>query len=119
MRNFFLDYGLPPQNLSLGVSVEDQESADKRIPLLLLLIPATNRRFISAEPLLGQISNCYAYLLDWVIVGAETGPRARPMELSWAREIRDQCREARTPFFLKSVGMKQKVPSDLLIREWP
>jgi len=133
------------ENLWLGTSVEDQKTADKRIPILLS-IPGF-KKFVSVEPMLGPVNvkrwlrdpectcyeiigghqqGCYYYnhstfppLLDWIICGAETGPGARPMNLDWARTIRDQCRFASVPFFFKSVGPKIEIPSDLLIREYP
>lgn len=103
-----------------GVSVEDQATADERISLLLQT-PA-EVRFVSAEPLLGPVSfrwakwqalkehpyvnNEYDGLrcLDWVIVGGESGPGARPMDLAWVRSIRDQCVAAGVPFFFKGWG---------------
>ena len=57
--------------------------------------------------------------IDWVIVGGESGPRRRPMDLGWARSIRDQCRGAGVPFFMKQVDKVIPVPSDLAIREMP
>lgn len=115
-----------PSNVWLGVSCENQEQADKRIPLLLATPAAV--RFVSLEPLLGAIDveewlePNYASIiaeaewepvspddpryneLDWVIVGGESGPGARPMHPQWARDIRDQCREALTPYFFKQWG---------------
>jgi len=58
-------------------------------------------------------------LLDWVIVGGETGPGARPMRPDWAREIRDQCRDAGVPFFFKKMSGRKPIPDDLMIREFP
>lgn len=103
-------------NIWIGTSVENQEQADIRIPHLLN-IPA-KIRFLSCEPLLGRIDLSLAIehdstdgfpdhvhiqngMLDWVIVGGESGPNARPMHPNWARSIRDQCRAAGTPFFFK------------------
>lgn len=57
--------------------------------------------------------------IDWVIVGAETGPGARPMNLEWARSIRDQCQAAGVPFFFKNVSGRQPIPDDLMVREFP
>ncbi len=87
----------------LGVSVEDQAAAKERIPLLLETPAAV--RFVSCEPLLGWL-DLVQWLpeLDWVIVGGENGPGARPMELEWARAIRDQCRDFGVPFFFKQAG---------------
>ena len=96
----------PLANMWLGVSVEDQRRADERIPLLLQTPVAL--RFLSMEPLLGPV-DIRNYLsetggVDWVIVGGESGPEARPMHLDWARALRDQCLGARVPFFFKQWG---------------
>lgn len=111
----------PPGNVWLGVTAENQKQADKRIPILLR-IPAA-KRFVSIEPCLGPIDierftvcpfcnmpdawhssqlECKCgHLLDWVIVGAETGPGKRTMDLDWARSIRDQCQVAGAAYFFK------------------
>lgn len=107
----------------LGVSVEDQKTADERIPILLDTPAAI--RFVSAEPLLGSVNLCNigsryhdalkgqrweegrlcsTPKLDWVICGGESGPGARPMHPAWAREIRDDCQEAGVPFHFKQHG---------------
>jgi protein gp37 len=148
---------VPLPNVWLGVSVEDQEQADKRIPVLLDTPAAV--RFVSAEPLLGPVDlskfldfnpgpkrptsslalNTHGQTgtglepgallssgdghagispqasgqwrrepsearVDWVIVGGESGPYARPMHPDWARSLRDQCQEADVPFFFKQWG---------------
>jgi protein gp37 len=93
---------MPPQ-IWLGVSVEDQEQADKRIPVLLDTPAAV--RFVSAEPLLGPVDLArYIHALDWVIVGGESGKNARPMHPNWARVLRDECVSARVAFFFKQWG---------------
>lgn len=117
----------PRPNIWLGVSVEDQAAADERIPLLLDTPAAV--RWISAEPLLGPVDlnrilvnrergfhasalheqhdDCYYQSnaqLDWVIVGGESGPKARPMQGDWARGLRDQCAAAGVPFLFKQWG---------------
>src|SRR5262249_61051875 len=111
-------------NVWLGVSLEDQKTADDRIPLLLETPAAV--RWISAEPLLGPIDlskeyltallgkypfkhysgprTTIAHLLDWVVVGGESGPKARPMHPDWGRSLRDQCVAAGVPFFFKQWG---------------
>ena len=95
----------PPSNVWIGTSVENQETADKRIPELLK-IPA-KVRFLSCEPLLGPVDlmDAQGYwvapLVDWVICGGESGPKARPMHPDWARSLRDQCRAADVPVFFK------------------
>jgi len=109
--SFDCDHLWPLPNVWLGVTAENQRTADERIPLLLQCPAAV--RFVSLEPLLGCIDDMEDYLtplcgwpedraaLDWVIVGAETGPGARPMDPLWARNIRDQGVRARVPFFFK------------------
>lgn len=98
----------PLKNVWLGVSVEDQHWANLRIPALLHT-PATVR-FISAEPLLGEVSMFAnsnldnGTLLDWVIVGGESGPGARPMHPRWARHLRDECVAYGIPFLFKQWG---------------
>lgn len=112
----------PLPNVWLGVSVEDQKAADERIPVLLQTPAAV--RWISAEPLLGPVNpfkSCCDWhgkttaaerahiplgrrLLDWVVVGGESGPHARPMHPAWARSLRDQCSAAGVPFLFKQWG---------------
>lgn len=106
-----LEWPLP--NVWLGVSVENQQWADIRIPALLGTPAAV--RFLSCEPLLGPV-NLDLYLsrevgvetrgitVDWVIVGGESGPGARPMHTDWARSLRDQCTEAEVAFHFKQWG---------------
>ena len=105
-------------NVWLGVSVENQQAADERIPLLLDTYAAT--RFISAEPLLGPLA-LEALLpgIDWVVVGGESGPGKRPVNLDWMRDIRDQCKAAGVPLFVKQIDKVIPIPADLMIREWP
>ena len=115
--------GRIPRHIWLGTSAEDQETAVLRIPPLLETPGAVF--FVSLEPLLGPI-DLHAILphdaehsalretrgqcgywresLDWVIVGGESGPRARPMALTWARRLRDQCADAGVPFHFKQWG---------------
>jgi protein gp37 len=83
-------HGAWPVNAWFGVSVEDQTLADRRIPKLLEL-PAPIK-FLSCEPLLGPVDlQPWLSKLQWVIVGGESGPKARPMHPRWARSLRDQC----------------------------
>lgn len=96
-------------NVWLGVSVEDQATADDRIPPLLQT-PAA-RRFVSYEPALEPV-DFRPWLgpvhpdsiLDWVIVGGESGPGARPFDVAWARSVVAQCREAGVACFVKQLG---------------
>lgn len=92
----------PLPNVWLGVSIEDQRRADERIPLLLQVPAAV--RFVSLEPLLGPVDlREYIGLLDWIIIGCESGPGARPTRTEWVRAIVQQCREARVPLHLKQM----------------
>jgi protein gp37 len=89
----------------LGATVVNQQEADRDIPKLQE-VPAA-KRFLSLEPLLGpvDISRYLATgLIDWVIVGGESGPNARPMHPEWPRSLRDQCEAANIPFFFKQWG---------------
>lgn len=119
-----------PRNIHLGTSVEDQRTADERIPDLLL-IPGAGVLWISAEPLLGPIELDPLWLrpspstafrmgrvtpdmpawtrlcsvgLRWVVAGGESGSGARPMHPDWVRSLRDQCAEAGVPFLFKQWG---------------
>jgi len=77
-------------------------------------------KFLSIEPLLGPILNLDLYGIDWVIVGGESGPGARPMQPEWVLDIRGQCRKARVPFFFKQWGgvRKKKAGRELEGRTW-
>lgn len=92
----------------LLVSCEDQKTADERIPILLDTPAAV--RGVSLEPLIGPVDlssiggKKEPRRLDWVIVGGESGPNARPMHPDWVRSIRDQCHAAGTAFFFKQWG---------------
>ncbi len=134
----------PLSNVHLGVTAENQQRADERIPILLQIPAAV--RFVSIEPMLGAVDlqkrmsrggGYWNYLSGWwgeyigadeggqamfigpgdpgydgphfpgldgVIVGGESGPGARPMKPDWARSLRDQCADARVPFFFKQWG---------------
>jgi protein gp37 len=113
----------PCENVWLGVSAEDQKTANARIPLLLQVPAAV--RFLSMEPLLGSV-NLHPWLckhgqasrpeqnhgpwcdpagqIDWVIVGGESGPQARPTHPNWVRSLRDQCAAANVPWLFKQWG---------------
>jgi len=90
-----------PSNIWLGVSVESQEYAWRANHLRG--VPAAVR-FLSVEPLVGPVQTLDLDGIDWVIVGGESGPGARPMEPRWARAIRDQCVAESVPFFFKQWG---------------
>ncbi|MCM0760476.1 phage Gp37/Gp68 family protein [Sporomusa sphaeroides DSM 2875] len=114
-----LTFAFPLQNIWLGVTAENQEQAEKRIPILLQT-PAV-KRLVSVEPMLSKVqlhpwwlpyhSNHYLHYsahlhrgLDWVICGGESGPGARPMHPDWARSLQDQCQAAGVSFFFKQWG---------------
>jgi protein gp37 len=114
----------PLPNVWLGVSAEDQATADVRIPILLQTPAAI--RFVSYEPALGPVTYFQAGALEWLICGAESGHGVRPMELEWARSALAQCRAAGVPFFMKQIcnPLGRKIPfeiwpEDLKVREWP
>lgn len=118
----------PLLNVWIGVSVENQKEANERIPLLLQTPAAV--RFLSCEPLLGPVNLKHiehgfldfdvlkgtfggpddpshwegSEKVDWIIVGGESGPKARPMHPEWVWSLRDQCQEAGVPFFFKQWG---------------
>ncbi len=101
-------YRTPLKNVWVIVTVENQEMATLRIPYLLKT-PA-HIRGISIEPMLSPV-NLWPYvdLLDWVILGGESGPNARPMHPDWIRLIRDQCKAENIPFWFKQWGEWREV----------
>lgn len=139
------DWGNGWPNVYLGISAEDHRHLEARVGDLMGVKSVV--RFISAEPLLGPINfekvehplkhpkcdfDVYLKVLSdfggnngihWVIVGGESGPGYRQINPDWARSIRDQCKAAGVPFFMKQMsGIKSKmqpIPEDLQIREMP
>jgi protein gp37 len=137
----------PLDNVWLGISCEDQETADERIPKLMQ--SSAKVHWISAEPLIAPIDlvpflkcNCrlsdsfnappwsHAPLcpcrcrLDWVVVGGESGPNARPMDLQWARDMKAACTHYGVAYHFKQTGGRHThndvpIPEDLDIREYP
>jgi protein gp37 len=140
LTNIYVDKPLP--NVWLGVSVEDQKTADERIPILLQTPAAI--RWLSVEPLLGPINlthiqfpntlgnmeswdaldlhtevdpdydpdkqNGCTHILDWIVVGGESGPGARPCDVQWIRSIIEQCKAAQVPVFVKQLGAQPFEP---------
>lgn len=90
-----------PKNVWQGVSVENADHTC-RVDSLLKVPSAV--RFISVEPLLGPINNLPLNGISWVIVGGESGPKYRQVEIDWVRGIRDECLDAKVPFFFKQWG---------------
>ena len=162
-----LDYFLPlpwltnpPDFIRIGTTVENQEMADKRIPILLNSWGGKN--FVSVEPMLSQVNltqikwakipidpKNYAALgvpapdemwsirnallsrpgdelnkpligIDWVICGCESGTSARPCNIEWIRDLRDQCEQSGTPFFLKQINVDGKLVKEPFLdgRQW-
>jgi protein gp37 len=95
-------------NVWLGTTVEDCNRAEERIPILDGLTDLCPIRFLSMEPLLElvSLSRYEPESIDWVIVGGESGPGARPYNVDWAREIIRDCRSLRIPVFHKQVGAR-------------
>jgi len=106
-----------PKNVWMGVSVENTDYIF-RIDHLRQAHALT--KFLSLEPLLGPLTNLNLNGIHWVIVGGESGPGARPIRQSWVVSIRDQCQDARVPFFFKQWGgtNKKKSGRELEGRTW-
>jgi protein gp37 len=105
------------ENVWMGTSVEDLRVIS-RIDHLRLADAAT--RFLSLEPLLGPLPNLDLTGIHWVIVGGESGPKARPIDAEWVIDIRDQCLEAGVPFFFKQWGGRNKKKTGRILegRTW-
>jgi protein gp37 len=101
----------------MGVSVENQ---DYTFRIDHLRGTGANIKFLSLEPLLGPMHNLNLRGIDWVIVGGESGPGARPMDPSWVIETREHCRKANVPFFFKQWGgfNKKKAGRELEGKTW-
>lgn len=97
-----------PANVWMGVSVEN---ADYCIRIDALRITSAAVKFLSVEPLIGDISDIDVSGMDWVIVGGESGPGARPMKPEWVRQCQRNCRNHKVAFFFKQAGT-------VLAREW-
>jgi protein gp37 len=124
----------PPPNVMFGTSPVDQATADKLCPQLINSISDGNGQFfLSVEPQLNWV-NLSEYLysryimggarpmynqINWVICGGESGTKKRPFDANWARKIRNDCKGAGVPFFMKQMDKVQPIPEDLLIRQFP
>lgn len=106
-----------PGHMWFGVSVENEKATSR---IAHLQNANAGIRFLSIEPLLGQVGRLNLNSIDWVIVGGESGPRARPMDAQWAIDIRDQCVNARVPFFFKQWGGRSPKSGGRLLegKEW-
>lgn len=141
IEGYTTERDLPLSNLWLGVTVCNQAEADEKIPLLLQT-PAAHR-FLSIEPMLeaieiksfptvnntgcplnpltGELLYGEEYIkgekIDQVILGGETSKNARPLHPDWARTVRDDCKAAGVPFFMKQMSQRKPIPQDLQIME--
>ena len=106
-----------PENVWMGVSVESGSYSNR---IDQLKTTGAFIKFLSLEPLLGPLDNLNLSGIDWVIVGGESGPRARPMSPDWVISIRNQCIDANVPFFFKQWGgvRKKKTGRTLEGRTW-
>ena len=104
-------------NIWMGVTVENSDYTQR---IDHLRQTGAYLKFLSIEPLLGPIPNLDLEGIDWVIVGGESGPGARPMRPEWVMDIRNQCRKAGVPFFFKQWGgvRKKKAGRELEGRTW-
>ena len=102
-------------NIWVGCTVENMQSAWRPRCLATITAPI---RFVSFEPLLGSVADIDLCGIHWVICGGESGPNHRPMNLDWARELRDKCVALRIPFFFKQrsgprPGMKPELDGEI------
>ena len=101
------EFGLPPY-LACGVSVENQALADDRLPHLMRV---NGYRFVMIEPMIGPIDLTGNEGVHWIVLGSETGEgRPRPMDINWARQVRDFAVGNDIPFFIKQVGTSHIQP---------
>jgi len=106
-----------PHNVWMGVSVENARNMDR---IDLLRQTRAKVKFLSCEPLLGSLSSLNLDCIDWVIVGGESGRKARTINPEWVQEIREQCLAEKVPFFFKQWGGTNKKKSGRLLdgRVW-
>ena len=107
-----------PANIWMGTSIESQRYTRRLEYLTAIPAPV---KFVSAEPLIDKLSLVYwlrNWLIQWVIVGGESGPGARPMDILWAQNLRDECHQYNVPYFLKQLGgSKDKQGGDKALLE--
>jgi len=106
-----------PGHIWLGVSIEDEQATSR---IAHLQNANAGVRFLSIEPLLGPVGKLNLEGIDWVIVGGESGPGARPVEAQWVIDIRNQCIKARVAFFFKQWGGRTPKAGGRLLegKEW-
>lgn len=105
------------KNIWMGTSVENSDYTDR---IDILRKTSAKIKFLSLEPLLGTLPDMNLKKIDWVIVGGESGFKARPMKQEWVEGIQEQCLEAGVPFFFKQWGGKNKKQTGRLLngRTW-
>jgi protein gp37 len=92
------------KNIWMGVSVEEEKVSFR---ILDLIDTPAKVKFLSVEPLIGAVENLYLKKIDWVIVGGESGPKARPVKKEWIEFVQKECKKSKTPFFFKQWGKKE------------
>lgn len=105
----------PPSNVMFGTSPVSQETFKT---LTTQLKEVKGKRFLSIEPQLSKIELGNLSGIDWIIQGGESGHHKRPFDLSWARSMRDECKELKIAYFFKQIDKIQSIPKDLLIRQF-
>ena len=103
-----------PKNVWMGVSVENQDYTHR---INHLRQTDAHIKFLSLEPLIGALRHLDLDGIDWVIVGGESGPHARPMQKEWVIDIRNQCQKANIPFFFKQWGGRNKKRKGRILEE--
>jgi protein gp37 len=107
-----------PSNLWFGVTVENQEMADFRLPILI--DTKVTNKFVSIEPMLGPVDlTNYIDRINWVITGGETGMKARYMDPGWAIAVKNICVKNNLPFFFKQMSNKAPAPAELEFKQLP
>ncbi|ODA40138.1 phage Gp37/Gp68 family protein [Desulfosporosinus sp. BG] len=101
-----------PSNVWQGVTVENDDVTNR---IDFLRETGAKIKFLSCEPLIGPLDNIDLTNIDWVIVGGESGPKARPVKEEWIKSIRDQCQTSNTAFFFKQWGGVQKYKTGRLL----
>lgn len=104
-------------NIWIGISVEDQSSADIRKEYLQK-IPG-KIRFVSYEPALAEVNWVGYEFINWIICGGESGAKKRPCNLEWFRKTRDWAKKNNIAFFMKQIDKVQEIPEDLFIKKYP
>lgn len=107
----------PFNNVWLGISVENQYTANERMKYLR----ETNSKikWVSYEPALTEVDWTGYEFIDWIVVGGESGQKKRPHEIEWFRKTRDWAKKNNIPFFMKQLDKIAQIPEDLMIREYP